>query len=371
MKNRSSTSPPPPTTVSVDPDSNAGVPPSSPAKILTPSPTTPTSSPSELSALAGPAAGPNGGQIYIDGFTGGQLPPKSSIREIRINQNPFSAEYDRPGFGRVEIFTKPGTDKFHGNAQLNGFDKAFNTGSPFIGNTPQPGYHTIFFFGSAHRPHQQRRVVHHERLVPRYPEQLHRQPARHLLHQPDLRRTLQSRSGRLLRSSQTVGGNGGGNGFTLAQFTPQKRFDVNPRVDLALGSKNTLTARFQYTSNNQQNLGIGNNRSRLHRLQLRSYGDHPPDQRLPDHLLQGHQRNTLRVPAAHHQSITPFSTAPNILVQGAFTGGGNRGPVLQRHPEPHRSPELHLRRTLQKLHPLRRPPPYHLRHQHLHQQCQR
>ena len=74
----------------------------------------------ELSALAGPAAGPNGGQIYIDGFTGGQLPPKSSIREIRINQNPFSAQYDRLGFGRVEIFTKPGTDKFHGSFQLQG-----------------------------------------------------------------------------------------------------------------------------------------------------------------------------------------------------------------------------------------------------------
>jgi hypothetical protein len=44
---------------------------------------------SELTALAGPAAGPSGGQIYVDGFTGGQLPPKSSIREIRINQNPF------------------------------------------------------------------------------------------------------------------------------------------------------------------------------------------------------------------------------------------------------------------------------------------
>ncbi|HXA04774.1 MAG TPA: carboxypeptidase-like regulatory domain-containing protein, partial [Bryobacteraceae bacterium] len=46
----------------------------------------------DLEALAGPSAGPNGGQLYIDGFTGGQLPPKSSIREIRINQNPFSAE---------------------------------------------------------------------------------------------------------------------------------------------------------------------------------------------------------------------------------------------------------------------------------------
>ena len=60
----------------------------------------------DLQALAGPSAGPNGGQIYIDGFTGGQLPPKSAIREIRINQNPFSAEFDRLGYGRIEILTK-------------------------------------------------------------------------------------------------------------------------------------------------------------------------------------------------------------------------------------------------------------------------
>ena len=69
---------------------------------------------SELQALAGPAAGPEGGQIYIDGFTGGQLPPKSSIREIRINQNPFSAQYDKLGYGRIEILTKPGSDHYHG-----------------------------------------------------------------------------------------------------------------------------------------------------------------------------------------------------------------------------------------------------------------
>src|SRR5208337_4716023 len=75
---------------------------------------------SELEALAGPSAGPNGGQIYIDGFTAGQLPPKSAIREIRINQNPFSAEYDKLGYGRIEIFTKPGTDQFHGQLLVNG-----------------------------------------------------------------------------------------------------------------------------------------------------------------------------------------------------------------------------------------------------------
>src|SRR5205085_4672396 len=44
----------------------------------------------DLQALAGPAAGPNGGQIFIDGISGGELPPKNAIREIRINQNPFS-----------------------------------------------------------------------------------------------------------------------------------------------------------------------------------------------------------------------------------------------------------------------------------------
>src|SRR5215213_2457674 len=45
-----------------------------------------------LQALAGPSVGPNGGQIFIDGFTGGSLPSKDAIREIRINQNPFAGE---------------------------------------------------------------------------------------------------------------------------------------------------------------------------------------------------------------------------------------------------------------------------------------
>ena len=94
----------------------------------------------ELTALAGPSAGPNGGQIYIDGFTGGQLPPKSAIREIRINQNPFSAEFDKLGYGRIEILTKPGTDKLHGQFFMQGNDKAFNTGNPFTQGSIPPYY---------------------------------------------------------------------------------------------------------------------------------------------------------------------------------------------------------------------------------------
>ena len=105
---------------------------------------------SELEALAGPSAGPNGGQIYIDGFTGGQLPPKSSIREIRVNQNPFSAQYDSLGYGRIEILTKPGTDKFHGQLFVDGNDSAFNTRNPFA--TDIPGYHSELFNGNIGGP---------------------------------------------------------------------------------------------------------------------------------------------------------------------------------------------------------------------------
>ena len=105
---------------------------------------------SELEALAGPGAGPNGGQIYIDGFTGGQLPPKSSIREIRINQNPFSAEYDKLGYGRIEIFTKPGTGQVPRPGSLNGNESSFNSLSPFV--TEEPGYHSELFNGSVSGP---------------------------------------------------------------------------------------------------------------------------------------------------------------------------------------------------------------------------
>jgi hypothetical protein len=74
----------------------------------------------------------------LTAFTGGQLPPKSAIREIRINQNPFSAEFDRIGYGRIEILTKPGTDKLHGRVFGQGTTSGLNTGNPFL--SPLPSY---------------------------------------------------------------------------------------------------------------------------------------------------------------------------------------------------------------------------------------
>lgn len=89
-----------------------------------------------LQALAGPAGGPQGGQILIDGFTntGQPLPPRATIREIRINQNPFSAENDRLGFGQIQILTRPGTDRWRGEALIGFSDESLNSRNPFAQN---------------------------------------------------------------------------------------------------------------------------------------------------------------------------------------------------------------------------------------------
>ena len=129
----------------------------------------------ELNALAGPAAGPNGGQIYIDGFTGGQLPPKSSIREIRINQNPFSAEYDKLGYGRIEILTKPGTDHLHGMIMASGNDSAFNSLNTFVTSEPPVLLHLLS--GQCQRLAQQERVLVSEWISPGQQCELHHQCA--------------------------------------------------------------------------------------------------------------------------------------------------------------------------------------------------
>lgn len=83
-----------------------------------------------LQALAGPSVGPNGGQIFVDGFSGSRMPPKESIREIRINQNPFAAENDQAS-GRIDILTRPGTDKLRGSTFFNFQDESFNSRNPF------------------------------------------------------------------------------------------------------------------------------------------------------------------------------------------------------------------------------------------------
>src|SRR3989440_6353287 len=94
-------------------------------------PTDPDALAAALQAMAGPTQGDSGAQIKVDGFSNSQIPPKESIREVRINQNPYSAENEYPGWGGIEIYTQPGSDKYHGAAAFIFSDESLNSRNPF------------------------------------------------------------------------------------------------------------------------------------------------------------------------------------------------------------------------------------------------
>ena len=296
-------------TLSVDPDSNA----SSTViqgKDLEALSDDPDELSSELQALAGPAAGPNGGQIYVDGFTGGQLPPKSSIREIRVNQNPFSAEYDRIGYGRVEVFTKPGTDKYHGNFQINGNPSQFNSPNPLSG-ADQPPYHTIFMFGNITGPLGKsasfsvggsHRDIQDNEYTNAY---LYTAvPGSTTVCQP-------GQSGCTAEATPTQ----------IFTHYPQVRTDIAPRFDFALGEKNVLTARFEYEQNDISNAGIGN--FTLPEAGYNSTSSSEELQLSDTQTWSSKLINETRFEWERDRSADmALNTGPLITVAGTFTTGG-------------------------------------------------
>jgi len=255
----------------------------------------------ELTALAGPSAGPSGAQIYIDGFTGGQLPPKASIREIRINQNPFSAQYDKLGYGRIEILTKPGTDKVHGNAMIMGNDSAFNSLNPFV--TQEPSYYTVFGAGSVGGSIGKRTSW--------FNSVFYRDNASNSI------------VNALLLDSNSQQYN-----YTAAVSNPQSRLDVSPRFDFQLGDKNTLTVRYMLDRQKQTNSGVSQFALESQAYDVSNY----------ENSLQISDTQTLSAKAVNETRFQYIrdrdnqiaqNTDPTITVQGAFSGGGSNAGIVR------------------------------------------
>jgi hypothetical protein len=254
----------------------------------------------ELQALAGPSAGPNGGQIYIDGFTGGQLPPKSAIREIRVNQNPFSAEYDRLGYGRIEILTKPGTDKLHGQVFIMGNTSATNTGSPFIQNVPP--YYRVQYNASVSGALSKKasfyvsveqRDNHDEAIYNFYPA------------------VLDPGTGLYSISPTRASG---------ALSNPHNHINISPRLDLQLGKNDTMTLRYQWFYNSETG-DIGS--TELPSQSVTSTTKENSIQLSDSHIINDRMVNETRFEYRRSQdSTSPVSTSPTLRVSGDFTGGG-------------------------------------------------
>jgi carboxypeptidase family protein len=258
----------------------------------------------DLTALAGPSAGPNGGQFYIDGFTAGQLPPKSSIREIRINANPFSAQYDKVGYGRIEIFTKPGTDKWHGGFSVNANASGLNTKNPFFDaqNSTEsefPSYHSLQYSGNIGGPLSKKASFFFTAEV----------------------RDINDLG---IVNAQIVNASNAIVPFSAAIPNPRTRDNIGPRLDYAISKTNTLTARYQYYRDRQENDGVGG-----FVLPEAGFNTLSTEQtvQIGDTQIYGTKVvNETRFQFLHEQSNQdPLSIAPSINVPLSFTGGGSSG----------------------------------------------
>jgi hypothetical protein len=263
---------------------------------------------SELSALAGPSAGPNGGQIYIDGFSGGQLPPKSAIREIRINQNPFSAEYDRLGYGRIEILTKPGTDKLHGQFFIQGNDNTFNTGNPFTSTIPS--YYSYQFNGTLNGALTKKSSF---------------------FISAEQRNTENVNAWRIFDAvlPDSSGLYASFPNYSVNLLNRRIRDNASARIDWQLGARNTLTVRYGFWSESEHN--------DLNSLSLASASTHESNtehnvQMSDAFVINDHAVNETRFQfERQNENHYPDSTARTINVSGNFTGGGYSGQQYRDH----------------------------------------
>lgn len=254
----------------------------------------------ELQALAGAAAGPNGGQIYIDGFEGGQIPPKSSILEIHVNQNPFSAEYDRIGYGRIEIITKPGSQKFKG--MIGGFGTAspLNSSNPLVGETPFYDFYSSM--GNVSGPLGKK--------------------AAYFLNAFGMQRQTQAIIDAVNPANPAT---------TLRQAfpNPSSVVQINPRIDFQLGPHN-ITIRGGFVRSIASGNGVG-------ALNLPTQATRSNDRENTLQISDTVVINPSLVNETHFQwrrirnDQTAAYSTPAVTVQGAFTEGGATSGVVQDH----------------------------------------
>ena len=231
------------------------------------------------------------------------FPSKDSIREVRINQNPFSPEFSKLGYGRIEILTKPGTDTLHGQGLLQSSATTSsirgiltrsrrrrfrwrNTAARVSGPLSK---HASFFLDAERRAIDNGSVIDAVTLDPAY--------------------AITPYTGVLAGAAAA-------------------RLSVSPRLDYQLSQNNTLIVRYSFTRNDVQDQGIG-----VFDLPSRGYStlDQYHTVQLTDTAVLGPTTvNETRFQFYHEdENQISNSLAPAILVMGSFnTGGAQTGRSL-------------------------------------------
>ncbi|HEX8749053.1 MAG TPA: carboxypeptidase regulatory-like domain-containing protein, partial [Pyrinomonadaceae bacterium] len=250
-----------------------------------------------LQALAGPSAGQEGGEVFIDGFSGGRLPPKESIREIRINRNPFSAEYDRLGYGRIEVFTKPGTDRFRGQGFINFNDESLNSRNPFAPN--RAPYQSRRYGGNLSGPLSSKRASFF------FDFQRNETDGNDVISAIILDPALNIVS------------------FNETLVRPVRSTTFSPRLDYQINDSNTLVVRYTYQKSERENMGLSSGFA-LPSVAYNTESTQQTFQLTETSVINKKIINETRFQYIRERaSQTGLTNLPTIRVLEAFTGGGS------------------------------------------------
>jgi len=261
----------------------------------------------QLQRLAASSGGAPGQAIVtVDGFlAGGRLPPKSAIREVRINPNIFSAEYDTPPFrgGRIEVTTKPGADAFHGAVFFNYNGAALNARDPFA---PQRAQNQTRRYG----------------LQFGGPVVKKRASFFLDLEQRDIDEAATVNAVILNEALQPAP-------FAANVAAPKRLLIGSARADWQLNQAHTLALRYDYNRNRLDNQGAGG-----FNLPERGFANRQTEQSFrftETAVINEKMVNDLRVGITFNRfTQRAGSNQPGIFVAGAFTAGGATPNFLDR-----------------------------------------
>jgi carboxypeptidase family protein len=240
-----------------------------------------------------PAAnGAEGTKIVVDGVEGGDLDvPSSSVKSVSVNKNPYSAEFGRPGRGRIEVMTRPGSmTRVHHHLVMTFRNSSLDAANAFAASKPDMsrsfwesdmngplfGHKGTFYIGGDYLGDNQTSVIHAVTSTGAFNQNV----------------SIPEHSGRLMG-----------------------------RVDYQVNQLHNLSFRYSFNRDTADNRGIG-----PFDLPQRAYNDEAQRQELrvsETALFTVNFSNEARFSYKKRDNkITPTSILPATIVLGAFSSGG-------------------------------------------------
>lgn len=245
------------------------------------------------------SVGTNGVTLIVDGVEASRAGVSASaIQEVKLNQDPYSAEYSRPGRSRIEIITKPGSAVYHGTFNFLFRDYHLNARDPF----------------ALINPPEQRRIFEGNLTGP--------------LGQGKRTSFLISANREEEDSQAVVFAQGLSGDIRETAPAPQRNTELAASINRQIGDNQLISIRGVYTDRTIQGQGMGG-------LTLPEAGTNYEDREdiiYFNHsgLLTKKLLNQFRLLVAReHTPTTSVNPGPKIVVLGAFTGGGAQADRLQ------------------------------------------